>query len=45
MLQLLSAVVCAADDRRVVCAGRDFFCNEFSPGHYLVRWVRVKGYG
>ena len=20
-----------------------FFCNEFSPGHYLVRWVRVKG--
>ena len=24
--------------------GRDIFlCNEFSPGHYLVRWVRVKG--
>ena len=25
------------------CAGeRHFFFNEFSPVHYLVRWVRVK---
>ena len=22
---------------------RHLFSNEFSPGHYLVRWVRVKG--
>ena len=22
---------------------RNFFPNDFSPGHYLVRWVRVKG--
>ena len=21
----------------------NFFPNDFSPGHYLVRWVRVKG--
>ena len=25
-------------------AAREFFFpNDFSPGHYLVRWVRVKG--
>ena len=28
-----------------VCGWRIFFPNDFSPGRYLVRWVRVKGYG
>ena len=23
----------------------NFYPNDFSPSHYLVRWVRVKGYG